>query len=377
MRNVSKSVVKNCLDCKRFDATACNQPVSPLPDLRVTAQPPFAVTGIDFAGPLYCRDNPKKKYYILLFTCAVTRALHLELTESMSLTDFMLTLRKFTSRRGIPSVIYSDNAKTFQAASNEVLNHYQTMAPEWKFIVPRSSWWGGFYEIMVKLTKRSLKRSLGKKCVSKVELETILSEVEACVNSRPLLYVPTHSDDYQVLSPCHFLLGRNTAGIKSVDTNELNRVTTLDLINKNISMSRMFSHFWKIWHKQYITSLPVHIKRFKKKCSLHKNSIVIVKEDNIPRLQWPLGRVLEVYKGRDGLIRSAKIKTAKGIIVRAIQRLYDLELTDCSDCDEANTNDDNVVDCNDVTNDISEVPIHDVMKTRSGRIVRTPLRFTQ
>ena len=92
-RNIAKSVVRECVKCLRFDSTACNQSMSPLPDMRVTAQPPFAVTGIDYAGPLYCRDNPKKKYYILLFTCAVTRAVHLELIESMTLVDFMLTLR--------------------------------------------------------------------------------------------------------------------------------------------------------------------------------------------------------------------------------------------------------------------------------------------
>ena len=255
------------------------------------------------------------------------------------------------------------------------MNHYKTAAPEWKFIVPRSSWWGGFYEIMVKLTKRSLKRSLGSKCVSKLELETVLTEVEACVNCRPLMYIPTDSDYYQVLTPSHFLLGRSISCKSNVDENEPGRVTTLDLINKNISMSRMFNHFWKIWHKQYITSLPVYAKGFKNKCCLRKNSIVLVKEDTVPRLQWPLGRIVEVYKGRDGLIRSAKVKTSKGVIVRAIQRLYDLEITDCSDCDEATASDDVSVNNDD---DVTEVPSStNEMKTRSGRIVRTPQWFTQ
>ena len=88
-----------------------------MPDLRVTPAPPFTVTGIDFAGPLSSADYPGKKLYILLFTCAIIRAVHLELTESMSLINCMQALRRFVARRGIPSVLYSDNAKTFVAAS--------------------------------------------------------------------------------------------------------------------------------------------------------------------------------------------------------------------------------------------------------------------
>ena len=136
VHNLAKSIVHECLACKHFDTTLCSQPVSPLPDLRVKAQPPFTVTGLDFAGPIYCRDNPNHKYYALVFSCAVVRAIHLELTDSMSLEDFMFALRKFTSQRGIPKVIFSDNAKTFRAASKDVHKHFKSVAPEWKFIAP-------------------------------------------------------------------------------------------------------------------------------------------------------------------------------------------------------------------------------------------------
>ena len=84
---------------------ACDQPMAPLPSDRVRRSPPFNVTGIDHAGPLYCSDFPKRKFYLLLFTCAVIRALHLELVNSMSLADTMLAIRRFVARRGLPSVI--------------------------------------------------------------------------------------------------------------------------------------------------------------------------------------------------------------------------------------------------------------------------------
>ena len=90
----------------------------------------FSVTGIDFAGPLFCADVHDEKFYICLFTCAVTRAVHLELCETLSTSDFILALRRFSSRRGLASVLYSDNAKTFKAAAVPLRSYFGHIAPE-------------------------------------------------------------------------------------------------------------------------------------------------------------------------------------------------------------------------------------------------------
>ena len=140
LRRLTKTVKRECVSCQRVDSQACNQPAAPLPDLRVIQAPPFTVTGLDFAGPLFCCDHPGKKLYILLFTCAVIRAVHLELTESLSLADFLLAFRRFVARRGLPGTIYSDNAKTFQSAETHLLKFYGPVSPKWRFIVPRSPW---------------------------------------------------------------------------------------------------------------------------------------------------------------------------------------------------------------------------------------------
>ena len=133
------------MQCRRQDSKACRQPVAPFPELRVKSAPPFTVTGLDYAGPLFCADIPAKKLYILLFTCAVVRSVHLELTDSLSLPDCLLAIRRFAARRGIPSVFYSDNAKTFVSVSHLLQQHYGPLAPQWKFIVPRAPWWGGWW----------------------------------------------------------------------------------------------------------------------------------------------------------------------------------------------------------------------------------------
>ena len=116
LRWLAKRVKRQCVSCQKQDARSCNAPVAPLSRSRVTQAPPFAVTGLDFAGPVFCLDLPRTKLYICLFTCAVTRAVYLELLESMSLSDFPLALRRFAARRGMPSQLFSDNAATLECA---------------------------------------------------------------------------------------------------------------------------------------------------------------------------------------------------------------------------------------------------------------------
>ena len=98
LKSIAKTVKRECVSCKKHDVQACNQPSGPLPKLRIEQAPPFTVTGLDYAGPMFCIDHPKKKLYILLSTCAVVRAVHLELTDSLSLSDFALVLRRFAAR---------------------------------------------------------------------------------------------------------------------------------------------------------------------------------------------------------------------------------------------------------------------------------------
>ncbi|XP_068235740.1 uncharacterized protein [Palaemon carinicauda] len=257
VRRMAKTVVRECLDCCRHDSRPCSQPAAPLPDLRVTPAPPFAVTGIDFAGPVFSADYQGKKLYMLLFTCAIVRAVHLELTESMSLVDFMQALWKFAARRGIPSVIYSDNAKTFVAASSEVQKVFGHLAPKWRFNVPRSPW---------------------------------------NITSKP----PVDIEPYVV--------------------------TPDDLRDREEIVNKRLEQFWSVWRKDYIANLPPVVKGFNQKCRLNVGSTVLVKEDHMPRLQWPIGVIVNVYPGRDGLIRSVDVKTRKGIVNRSIQRLHDLEI---------------------------------------------------
>lgn len=219
-RCIVKGVKKSCVACQRQDSSPISAPSGPLPANQVRAALPFSCIGVDFAGPLFCSDAPGIKQYILLFTCAVTRAVHLELTASLSAEAALMAFRRFCARRLCPSVVYSDNAKTFVCVAEMLAESLGSRAPQWKFIPPRAPWWGGFWERMVRTVKASLKKCLGSRCLSRTELETVLLEIESCVNSRPITFVGDCVDAVEPLTPSQFLhgVGRAPEPVKILET---------------------------------------------------------------------------------------------------------------------------------------------------------------
>ena len=102
-------------------------------------------------------------------------------------------------------------------------------------------------------------------------------------------------------------------------------VSKHDLIQRDNYVDKMVKNFWSIWLNDYITQLPKIIPNFHDKCKIQPGSVVLIKEENLPRLHWPLGLVQEVHTSSDGLVRSVTLKTARGIFKRPIQNLYDLD----------------------------------------------------
>ena len=328
LRCLAKRVKRSCVSCQRQDAVACNEPAAPLPRDRVTRAPPFAVTGVDFAGPVFAVDCPRQKLYVCLFTCAVTRAVHLEMTGSLSQAEFLMALRRFAARRGLPSVIYSDNARTFIGADAMLQRYFGHPAPKWKFIVPRSPWWGGWWERLVRSVKVGLRKSLGTRCLTRLELETVLTEVESCVNSRPLTQVTDSADSGSPLTPSHFLTERG-AGFQARVLEDPEAVSGKTLSERARVRERRLNRFWTVWRDEYLRNLPQSVRRFTSHGKLQPGSVALIREDHVPRMKWELGTITKLYPGRDGVTRSAEVRTQGGQLrTRAVQRLCDLELMD-------------------------------------------------
>ena len=323
VRHLAKRVKRECVHCKRQDLSPCQQPMGPLPDLRDTQSSPFAVTGLDHAGPLYCCDFPRKKFWVLIFTCGVIRAVHLELVESLSTEQTLLALRRSASRRGLPRVIFSDTAKGFIASPQQLQKQFGHVAPDWRFIAPHSPWWGGWWERLIRSMKSSLKKTFGRHSLTRTELETTLHDVESCVNSRPLTYVSDEANVESPLTPAHFLLG-HTGGFYERSTSTP-VVSGSDLPLRFATRQSLLDKFWEIWSSDYIRNLPPQ-RGAQGECDLPEGSVVLVQDDQQPRLRRQLGVITQLFPGRDGVVRTVEVKTASGKLVCSIPRIHDLEI---------------------------------------------------
>ncbi|KAG1664055.1 hypothetical protein GQR58_020001 [Nymphon striatum] len=336
-RRLAKSVKRQCFACNRVDAQAINPPMAPLPRDRIIQARPFQVMGVDYAGPVFCHDFPNTKYYILLITRAVAREIYLELVSSLSLDMFSLAFRRFISRRGMPLTIYSVNAKTFVAAEQHLVKMYGDFSPKWKYITPRAPWQGGWWERLVRSVKSALRKSIGCRSLSKIELETNLIEIEACINSRPLTFVSDEPEPPCPLTPACFLIGRtslfNTS--KYLELPAINHQT----INANLAhQKQLLQVFWYHWHNSYIKNLSTW-KGMGKAKTLKENTLVLIRTDNCPRLLWPIGLIVKLFPGKDGVARSAQLKTSKGLIIRPTQRLHLLEITEAQQLGDTDISD--------------------------------------
>eukprot|EP00063_Salmo_salar_P005820 XP_013980655.1 PREDICTED: uncharacterized protein LOC106561338 [Salmo salar] len=343
-RQLVKSTVARCIVCKRFKARARQQVTAPLPKYRITESPPFEVTGVDFAGPLYVKENGSvKKSYIAQFTCAVTRAVHLELVSDQSTETFLLALKRLISRKGLCKVIYSDNAKTFMRADQDLkelwkaieepqlLAFYSERGITWRFIAERAAWWGGFWERLVRSVKTCLRKVLGRASFNFEEMCTVLAEVEAILNSRPLTFVHNEVDEPQPLTPAHFLVGKRITSLPPKPFPDDTQHPTLnkeEMTRRWKYRQRLVTSFWNSWRRDYLLDLKsAHCCDTPQPTPLKAGDVVLIVEDNTPRQTWKLGKIEGLFAGRDGLVRSCSVRTASGTLLRRpIQLIYCLEI---------------------------------------------------
>ena len=192
----------------------------------------FEMTGVDMAGPLFLRDG--RKVWVYLYTCAVYRAVHLELASSLSTDSFIQTSQRFVARRGRPAIFYSENGTNFVGLDNafphleweKISKHCAIERIEWRFNPPAAASWGGWWERLIRLLKQLLFKTLGKASLIYEELEMVLCDCESLINSRPLTYVSEDVTDLAPITPNMFLLdlkGVGLADCDAVDSGRLNR----------------------------------------------------------------------------------------------------------------------------------------------------------
>ena len=261
IRQCVRSLLRTCVKCTRVIGRPYCTPDPPLlPKVRVEEAPPFSVTGVDFTGALYVKNptGSEKKCYICLFTCAATRAIHLEVVTDLSANSFLQAFRRFTSRKSLPKVMISDNATTYTAAANHlkklfnspaVLEAFSRRGTEWRFIPARAPWYGGFWERLIGLTKTSLKKILGRRFVSMETLQTIMTEIEAVLNDRPLTHVSSNLHDLEPLTPSHLLYCRKMTSLPYpehyTDDDTVVQSDQTTLTHRSRTQANIISQLWK------------------------------------------------------------------------------------------------------------------------------------
>lgn len=329
-RRAIKAVIAKCAVCRRHNSKPFYEAAPPLPLDRVRDAAPFEVSGVDMTGPLYLKTG--EKVWICIFTCAIYRAVHLELCMSLSVASFMQALRRFIARRGRPKTIYSDNGTNFVGTDNmfsrvsfrEIVEKSGVERIKWRFNPPTGSWWGGFWERLIGILKPLLRKVLGRSSLSYEDLATLICDCEAIINSRPITFLSNDPEDLTPLTPMMFLRDLTEGVVPDFD--EADRKT---LCRKMIYKAKLREDLQKRFRNEYLGQLQLLQKRRGGR-QIAVGEVVLIGNDQDKRINWPMGRVSEVITGKDNKVRLVKVISRKGQYLRPIQRLYPLECTDPS-----------------------------------------------
>ncbi|XP_029156832.1 uncharacterized protein LOC114929451 [Nylanderia fulva] len=208
----------------------------------------------------------------------------------------------------------------FTASSREwahIANILANDGVKWSFNPPSAPHFGGKWEAGVKSVKFHLRRVLGDARLTYEELTTLLVQIEAILNFRPLTALSDDPSDPTALTPGHFLVGSTLATVPEPSLQEVpqNRLSRWQLLQC------MKESFWQRWSSEYLQQLQTTSKQYRPQDAFRKGALVLIKDERFPPTKWPLARITDVHPGVDGLIRVATVKTATSSFKRPIVKL--------------------------------------------------------
>ncbi|XP_063994835.1 uncharacterized protein LOC135172611 [Diachasmimorpha longicaudata] len=333
-RGTVRGYILRCTICTRHRGRQAQQQMGQLPSTRISPARAFLHTGVDYAGPFtILKWRPTNAQpgtvHIAVFVCFTTSAVHLELVNRQTIEAFIGASKRFTGRRGIPAVMYSDNATTFTVAAEvlEQLYHQEsrenqqvqavlaTHGTQWNFIPPRAPHFGGKWEAAVKSMKYHLKRILGPSTLTYEELNSVIIQIEACLNSRPICPMSDDPEDLQVLTPGHFLVGEPLQLVPepSLLQKPSSKVQRWNLVTQSTQQ------FWSRWSKECLQRYQA-IYKWKNQQENIKVGDMVLTMDEYPPATWPIARVIATRPGADGLTRVVTVRTARSQVARRITR---------------------------------------------------------
>ena len=322
--SISRSLIFHCVTCRSLRGKLGEQLMSELPSDRLQECPPFTYCGVDLFGPFLIKNGRKEmKRYGVMFTCLCSRAVHIEVAHSLDTDSFILSLRRFIGSRGNIHLMRSDNGSNFVGAIKELreafqeMNHNQiaqyleTHGADWITWIknpPTASHMGGVWERQIRTTRcilNALLKTHGRS-LNDEALHTLLIEVEAIVNSRPLT-VETINDvgSYIPLSPSNLLTMKSKVVLPPPGS-----FTPADLYSRKRwrRVQHISNEFWTRWRKEFLHTLQERKKFSRKRRNLQKGDVILLKSDSNNRNEWSIARVTETFADSNGIIRTVRAR---------------------------------------------------------------------
>ena len=330
-RALLKRIKHQCIICKRLFDSAVVQRMADLPLERISiGKPPCTTTGCDCFGPfnvIYRRSNIVR--YGCLFTCMNTRAIHIGKLDTLEADSFLNAFRRSISRRGTPDLMISDNGTNFTSANKqihfanqELVRHFcATNMIERRFIPPKTSHFGGSWERMILTVRKVFSGILGtaNRMTDEI-LQTFFCEAESIINGRPLTKASDDVNDSSARTPNHLLILRPNPNMS------LGISLPNDVFRARWRYVQYLTNlFWSKWTREYLPQLHMRSKWLMACRNVRVGDLMLIMDEHTPRSLWPLGLVIDVNVGRDGLVRSVRLKTKSTESVRPVTKIVFLE----------------------------------------------------
>ena len=320
------SIIFSCAKCRKLRRNLEGQKMADLPSDRLEEAPPFTYVGVDAFGPwsVVTRrtrgGQANSKRWALLFTCLCIRAVHIEVIEDLSASAFINALRRFVAIRGKVKQFRSDRGTNFVGATSDlrvdainvedehVKKYMYNSGTVWIFNTPHSSHMGGVWERLIGVARRildSMLRDIGT--LTHEVLVTLMAEVTAIINSRPLVPVSYDQEFPEILCPTTLLTHKT-----DMDQQLHSQIDVKDMFRSQWKrVQHLADTFWLRWKREYLQTLQPRKKWLEQKNNVQVVDIVLMRDCEVGRISWPVAKVERIFPSDDGCVRKVEVKVIK------------------------------------------------------------------